>query len=125
MANILIIDDEPGYRDPLRTMLSLEGYQVRAAAGGTEAIELAADFQPDLVIVDWMLRDQRDGIDVVLALRVSNPQLKTIVITGYPTASLEARVHDILSCQFLAKPFTLNELRAAIRVALSPAEHEE
>jgi len=118
MVRILIVDDEQGYRDPLRSMLSREGHEVRAAATGREALEIAADFAPEVVIVDWMLRDYRDGPELVETLRQHAPQAKTILITGYPAATLEAQAAGIPACQFLAKPFTLGQLTAAISAAL-------
>ncbi len=121
MVRILIVDDEQGYRDPLRSMLSREGHEVRAAATGREALEIAADFAPEVVIVDWMLRDYRNGPELVETLRQRTPQAKTILITGYPAATLEARAAGIPACQFLAKPFTLGQLTAAIRAALGGA----
>jgi len=124
MAKILIVDDEPGYREPLCTVLAHEGHDVRAAASSTEGVAMVADFQPDLAIVDWMLRDQHDGVDVVLTLRAMTAHLRFILISGYPTASLDARLRNVPSCQFLAKPFTLTELTAAIQAALKGAPPE-
>jgi DNA-binding response OmpR family regulator len=112
--NILIVDDESGYREPLTAMLGCEGYRVCAAASGREAIEASSHFPPDLIIVDWMLRDQTDGLAVIQTLRSSFPSLKTIVITGYPTATLETRIANVPGCQLLAKPFTWKELTTAI-----------
>jgi DNA-binding response OmpR family regulator len=118
MVKILIVDDEQGYRDPLQSLLSREGHEVRAVASGREALEIAADFAPEVVIVDWMLRDYRDGLELVETLRQRTPQVKTILITGYPTATLETQATGISACQFLAKPFTLSQLTAAIRAAV-------
>jgi len=121
MVKILIVDDEQGYRDPLQSMLSREGHQVRAVASGREALEIAADFAPEVVIVYWRLRDHRDGPELAESLRQHTPQVKTIFITGYPTASLEPQATGIPACQFLAKPFTLGQLTAAIRAAVGEA----
>ncbi len=53
-------------------------------------LALVQHFVADLIVVDWMLRQDTDGLDLVHALRSVHPMVKTIMITGFPTASLEA-----------------------------------
>jgi len=118
MVKVLVIDDEPAYRDSLRLLMPCEGFEVETAANAREAFAAAARFQPDVLVVDWMLKDHSDGLDVAETMRGDHPELRVIVITGYPTASLEARIRSSPSTQFLTKPFTLSDLIDAIYAAV-------
>jgi DNA-binding response OmpR family regulator len=119
MARVLIVDDEPAYRQSLRLLVPCEGFEVETAATGEEAFDIARRFVPDVLVVDWMLNDRGDGLGVAETLRAAHPGLRVVVITGYPTASLESRVHASSSIQFLTKPFTLSDLTTAIHKALA------
>ena len=114
---ILLVDDEPSYRDSLGHILAHEGHDVRTADGAKAALDLAADFAPDILIVDWMLRDEMDGVEVAQNLRSVNPGLKTIFITGYRTSRLETQVREVPFAQFLSKPFSLDDFLEAVRLA--------
>jgi DNA-binding response OmpR family regulator len=121
MVKVLVIDDEPAYRDSLRLLMPCEGFEVDTAANAREAYDAAARFQPDVLVVDWMLKDHTDGLEVANSMRADHPNLRVILITGYPTASLEARIRNSPSTQFLTKPFTLSDLIDAIYAAVGEA----
>lgn len=118
MVKVLVIDDEPAYRDSLRLLMPCEGFAVETAANAREAYDVATRFEPDVLVVDWMLKDHTDGLEVAESMRGSHPNLRVIVITGYPTASLEARIRSTPSTQFLTKPFTLSDLIGAVYAAV-------
>src|SRR5579864_4763256 len=67
-GRILVVDDEPSIVDAVATALRYEGFDVREERTGRGAIAAVADFQPDLVVLDWMLPDL-DGIEVGRRLR--------------------------------------------------------
>lgn len=115
MTRILIVDDEPAYRDSLRLLIPCEGYQVETAATADEAFDRATQFKPNILVIDWMLKERTDGLEVARKLCAADPHLKVIFITGYPTASLEARLRAFPAAQCLTKPFTLQSLIDAIR----------
>ena len=114
MTRIFIVDDEPSYRDSLELILSYEDYEVRTAADGVTALEAAVVFLPHILIVDWMLRGQMNGLGVAKTLLQSNPDLRTIVITGYATPQLVAQIERIKGAEMLAKPFGVDEILAAV-----------
>mgnify|MGYP000902539423 CR=1 FL=1 len=118
MVKVLVIDDEPAYRDSLRLLMPCEGFEVETAANAQEAYGVAGRFHPDVLVVDWMLKDHTDGLEVADSLRNTNRDLRVIVITGYPTATLEDRVRNTPATQFLTKPFTLSDLIGAIYAAV-------
>jgi DNA-binding response OmpR family regulator len=55
MLKVLIVDDEPSYREYLERYLSRSGYEVRSASGAAEAVAIARELRPDVVLADWML----------------------------------------------------------------------
>ena len=120
MVKVLVIDDEPAFRDSLRLLMPCEGFEVETAANAREAFDVAARFEPDVLVVDWMLKDHTDGLEVAESMRPGHPNLRVIVITGYPTASLETRIRNTPATQFLTKPFTLSDLIDAIYAAVGP-----
>lgn len=106
MPKILVVDDEPGYPHILSIILEHEGFEVATAESVPEALDVGGRWAPDLLIIDWMLNDIRDGVDVALKLRSQYAAMRTIVITGYPSEELKARIATVPEAQFLAKPFT-------------------
>ncbi len=118
---VLLVDDEPAYRDSLGHILSQEGYEVRTASSGKSAMGLMPEFLPDILIVDWMLRDEMDGVQVAHGLRATNPELKTIFITGYRTSRLESQMREVPFAQSLNKPFSLDVFLEAVRTAATGA----
>ncbi len=121
MTKIFVVDDEPSYRDSLDLILSFADYEVRTAADAVTALEVADSFLPDVLIVDWTLRGNMNGFDVAKALLESNPDMKTIVITGYATPRLIAQVEAIEGAEVLAKPFGADEILAAVERAVDEA----
>ncbi len=118
MARVLIIDDTETYRRYLKLELEEEGHEVETAADGGEAVIVAERFKPDLLVVDWMLRDSRDGLEVARELSASLPNMRTILITGYPSVDLRRKALDASVVRFLKKPFSLETLRRAVHDAL-------
>jgi DNA-binding NarL/FixJ family response regulator len=79
---ILIVDDHPLTRDALSGLLAQHGFDVVAvAAGGEEAIALAADLQPDLVLLDLSMPEM-DGLDALPRLREASPATEVVVLTA-------------------------------------------
>ena len=118
---ILIVDDEPTYREYLERFLVREGLDVRTAETGAEAIEIAGEFAPDIRLAVWMLRCEMHGIEVGEALRALQPELRILLMTGFPTADLEAEAARVGINGFLEKPFSLDDLSSAIEMALEDA----
>ncbi|SIT45560.1 Response regulator receiver protein (fragment) [Paraburkholderia ribeironis] len=78
MHSILLVDDEPEILAAWRLILEDEGYQVRCASNGAEALERAASNVPDLVITDWMM-PVMDGAELYRRLRAL-PQLADVPV---------------------------------------------
>ena len=104
----------------LYSALSLRCEEIRTAANGREAIEVGAHFRPDVLVVDWMLQDQINGLQVAKVLRSVDPRMRAILMTGFASDDLKResaklRVHD-----FLEKPFDLNDLEQSVASAARP-----
>ena len=81
-AQVLIVDDHPLTRGALASLLASNDFDVVGqAAGGAEAIELAARLQPDLIVLDLTMPDM-DGLDALPRLREAAPQAEVVVLTA-------------------------------------------
>jgi DNA-binding response OmpR family regulator len=114
MVGILVVDDEYACRESLKMLLSLEGYRVSAATDGDEALALADENPPDLLIADWVLSGDYNGLQIAESLRMANPNLQVIIVTGYPSVELEARIKVLPCHSFMQKPFKPSEMLALV-----------
>jgi two-component system, OmpR family, response regulator MprA len=115
-GRVLIVEDDSEIADVLRRTLRQEGHEVRAAGDGVEALEAAAEFAPDLVILDLGL-PRLDGIDVCRRLREES-DVPILVLTA--RGELEHRVEGLDSGadDYLVKPFERRELLARMRALM-------
>ena len=124
MGKVLVVDDTDTYRRYSKLALEDEGYTVEIASNGSEAIDTASSFKPDVLVVDWMLDDEYNGLDVARVLAACIPDLQTVLISGYPSgdvgrAELEANI------RFMKKPFTLEKLvKTVAQAARRKARHQ-
>jgi two-component system response regulator MprA len=117
LPRILVVDDDPKMLSLMRRGLSFAGYPVDLAADGEEALELAREHPPDLVVLDVMLPGL-DGVEVCRRLRTGDPELPILILTAKGripdrVAGLDAGADD-----YLVKPFAFDELLARIRALL-------
>jgi response regulator NasT len=115
---VLIAEDEALIRLDLAEMLREEGYEVVGEAGdGQEAVELAEQLKPDLVIMDVKM-PRRDGIDA--AAEIAAKRIAPIVVlTAFSQRDLVERARDAGAMAYLVKPFSINDLIPAIELAVS------
>lgn len=78
---ILVVDDDPGVRDVIRSMLESAGYAVLAAENGREAMKILKAARVDLILTDLVMPEQ-EGIETIKALRREYPNLKVIAMSG-------------------------------------------
>jgi DNA-binding NtrC family response regulator len=122
MTKVLVVDDEPQYGVFLKDCLAREGHEVKTAANPQDAIVCGEKWQPDVLIADWMLRGQIDGLHVANTMRAIYPALQTILITGYPSPELRARAKASRVFSFIEKPFSLAEVAGEVRRAASAGQ---
>jgi DNA-binding response OmpR family regulator len=113
-VTVLVVEDDAALREFLCTALADE-FEVAGAVSGEEAVELARKLRPDVVLLDVMLPGL-SGLDVVRVIR-SDPSLKdtpVLVMTAF--SEIDANDAEAAGAsRFLAKPFDLHELTAAVR----------
>lgn len=117
MSKVLIVDDEPQYGVYLSDWLTREGHEVKAVTTAEDAIDFGMRWRPSILVADWMLSSQLDGLQVSEAVRAANPNLRTILITGFPSRDLKARAERANVFSFIEKPFSLSEVAGAVRQA--------
>ena len=116
---ILVVEDEDALATLLQYNLDKEGYQVAVACDGEEALVLASERQPDLVLLDWML-PKVSGIEVCRRLR-ARPETRNVpilMLTARGEESDRVRGLDTGADDYIIKPFSMTELSARIRAVL-------
>lgn len=111
---ILVVDDEETCLFFLSSCLEEEGYEVRGASDGHEAISTTADFRPDILITDWMLKDGKDGVEVAEELLGSYPEMKVIFITGMSAEAIKSPIKSLTYCAVLEKPIEIEHILRVI-----------
>jgi len=104
---ILISEDEAEMRDLLRITLGNKGYEIRTASTGPEAVDIAADFKPDLVLMDIRMPGDFDGVEATRRIK-SNPDLFETVVIGQTAVVELGEVKQNLKAGFddyLGKPY--------------------
>lgn len=117
MAKIIVLDDEPSVCKVIKCRLTRDGHEVRISNTGDEAIDLGYLFQPDLLITDWNLESDYDGLEVAEAVSVAKENVKTILITGY-SSCYKNRSQAVEIFATLPKPFSVDELANTVDRAL-------
>ena len=116
----LIVDDSDVLRRLIEMCLRPVGFELAAARSGAEALEVAASFHPDLVLLDIGLPDM-SGWDVLDGLRESaiGDDVKVLILSGYEDVHIEARVRGADGA--IVKPFRNDELRdVAVAMMTAP-----
>lgn len=125
MTRILVVDDEPQLVRALDINLRARGYEVSTARTGKEALQVAADDHPDLVVLDLGLPDI-DGAEVIRGIRGWS-HLPIVVLSVRDQESQKIDALDAGADDYVTKPFAMGELLARLRAALRravPAEEE-
>ncbi len=106
---VLIVDDEPIMRESLRDWLKDAGYQVAAAEDGGQALQMIGEQDFKMAILDLRLPDG-EGTELLRQLGERKPDLKSIIITAYPSAETIEKATRLGASDYLVKPFDLDEL---------------
>ena len=116
MTRVLVVDDEPQIRRALATNLQARRYDVDLAATGEEALQLAAERHPDVVILDIGLPGI-SGVEVVRGLR-GWTQTPIIMLSVRESEADKVEALDAGADDYVTKPFGMNELLARLRAAV-------
>jgi len=114
---VLVIDDDPGVRDYLEALVSRQGYQVFAAAGGEDALRDLDETRPDLVTLDVVLPGM-NGLEMLRELKLRVPEVPVVMLSGHGQARTIVEAMRLGAADFLRKPFEVEELELAFQKAL-------
>ncbi len=109
--DILIVDDERDIRELVAGVLSDEGYECRTAADSTSALDAVDEKRPSLVLLDvWLHGSQMDGLEVLDAIKVREPELPVIIFSGHGNIDTAVSAVSRGAMDFLEKPFEAERL---------------
>ena len=114
MAKILVIDDEPGIRGLLDTLLSRKGYDVAIASSGQKGLELFRRERPDVIVLDLKMPGM-DGLTVLQQVRSLHPNQPVIILTGAGTPEAERQIRALGVTEFVEKEFSLHLLGDSLK----------
>jgi CheY-like chemotaxis protein len=117
MATILVIDDEPGIRDLLDTLLTRKGFDVVLADGGHKGLEIFRRARPDAVVLDLKMPGM-DGLMVLREIRLLNPTQPVIILTGAGSPQSEQQIRALGVTEYVEKQFSLHLLGDALKRTL-------
>jgi two-component system response regulator HydG len=117
MPKILIVDDQRNMRTTLAMMLRGVGYEVDEAADGEQGAASGSTGAFDLVLTDLRM-GQKDGIDVLRAIKERQPMTEVIVMTAYGTIESAVEAMRLGAFDYIQKPFTEQELLVKVQKAL-------
>jgi len=116
LLSVLVVDDEPSFREGLRQALRNEGFAVHLAADGEEALDLFRSVSPDLVLLDVML-PRMSGIDVCREIRAAGST--PVIMVSARNEEIDAVVAlEVGADDYVAKPYRVRELVARMRTVL-------
>jgi len=114
MARILVIEDDSGVRDLLEKVLAATGYEVSTAVNGEEGVLCFRKKPPDLVITD-LLMPNKEGLETIRELRLANPVVKIVAISGAPSEWRALEIATKLGAnETISKPFKTDDLLHAV-----------
>ena len=124
-SKILAVDDNPTNNEIIQEMLS-EDYDLQIATTGEEALKVAADFRPDLVLLDIMMPGI-DGYEVCRRLRASSnlKYTKIILVSAKPMTSERLEGYEAGADDYIAKPFRPKEVIARVKALLRRHHRDE
>ncbi|TFC95981.1 MULTISPECIES: response regulator transcription factor [Cryobacterium] len=119
---VLVVDDEPTLTDLLSMALRYEGWEVRTAGEGRQALNIAREFRPDAIVLDIMLPDI-DGLQVLQRVRADGQETPVLFLTAKD--SLDDRLKGLTAGgdDYVTKPFSLEEVVARLRGLIRRSTH--
>jgi two-component system KDP operon response regulator KdpE len=121
--NILVVDDEAQITRVLKTSLSAQGYGIRTASDGMQALLEMKTWTPDLIITDLRMPNM-DGLELCRQVR-SESRIPIIVLSVKGEEAIKVEALDAGADDYVTKPFSINELLARVRAALRRTHIDE
>lgn len=113
--NVLLVDDDDAVRDMMTATLEHNGFEVVAAANVTDALRLITTETFDVLITDLHMPNPGDGFTVVTAMRHSQPNALTLLVSGYPDVQSAMAAILLEADEIIVKPFEAGRLAELVR----------
>lgn len=113
-GNILIVDDQKGVRCLLEEVFQKEGWQVRVAGDGLEALDVVERAIPDLILMDVKMPNM-NGLEATRAIMARNPGIPIILMTAYGEIEVVRQALEAGVKRCISKPFDIMTLRDMVR----------
>ncbi|MBI5524891.1 MAG: response regulator [Deltaproteobacteria bacterium] len=114
---VMVVDDEPMVCRILEKILGEEGHNVVAATSGEQALALAAEARPDIVLLDIVMPGM-DGVATLRELRRRGHHGPVVMLTAHGTVETAREAMNLGAYDYVTKPFNLNFLKSVIREGL-------
>lgn len=111
---LLIVDDQNGVRRLLYEAFSDEGYKVRMASSGMEAIKVVSQDMPDMVLLDIKM-PVMSGLETLTELRKMSRELPVMMMTAYGDLEVVEQAKKLGVKHYIIKPFDLNEVKMMVK----------
>lgn len=123
-VKVLVVDDEANIVELLTVSLKFQGFDVRSANSGTDALRIAREFRPDAYILDVMMPGM-DGYELLQKLRSEGLEGPVLYLTAKD--GVESRIHGLTigADDYITKPFSLEEVITRLRVVLRRGNVQE
>ena len=112
MNDILVVDDEPDICTLLKSIFEEDGCFVRLAINSSEALDLIAEKEPDLVVLDiWLRNSDLDGIEILKKITNSSNNIPVVIISGHGNIEIAVEAVKLGAYDFIEKPFNTEQIR--------------
>jgi len=121
---MIVIDDDQTVLSSCRRIFESEGFDVVITSNPEEGLSLVLDTYFDVILTDWMM-PELDGMDVITRLDVTSPGSAVVMISGYPSIGRATEAMKRGAMDYVAKPFTPDEIIKTVEEAIKRKESEE
>lgn len=111
---ILAVDDEENIQVVMQEFLVSEGYEVRTAGSGPEALGIIGEFKPHIIFLDIRMPDM-DGLQSLRRIREIDQTVEVVMISGFATIEIARRSLEIGAADYIGKPMDFSHIRKVIR----------
>jgi two-component system, NtrC family, response regulator PilR len=117
MSNLLIVDDEQSYRQLLSLVFETEGYRIRTANNGLEALRMLQEEPAEVIVSDVKMPDM-DGIEMLRAVREIRSDIGVVMMTAFASVETAREAFKLGADDFIQKPFDVEELKLIVKKTL-------
>jgi two-component system response regulator (stage 0 sporulation protein F) len=113
MIKLLIVDDEKGITDALKSFFQHRGFSTKAANSGEEAIEVVKADRPDIIFLDIRMKAM-SGLEALKRIKEIDPKIKVIMLTIHEEKEIVERAKELGADEYITKPFRIDYLEEVV-----------